>query len=236
MKHRLRALSGRYLSALKQHLNQGARANLEPAHGLGRRAVCLGLETLDLARIHEGALATLEASTSKDGLIQRAGDFFAEAISPIEATHRAALKAGASLNRLNDLLRRRKAHLAASNRSLKKGIARRRTAEAALKESAEHYKTLVEESLALQKRLQLLTHRIMSAQEGKRTQLSHELQDEIAQTLLGINVRLLTVKTGAGRNAEYLQKEIANTQRSVDISAKAIKRFARELGQRHHEP
>jgi signal transduction histidine kinase len=233
MKRRLRALSVRYLTALKRHLDRGPGANLEPAHGLGRRAVSLGLETLDLARIHEGALAALEASASKDGLIKRAGGFFAEAISPIEETHRAALAASARLNRLNHTLGRRTAHLAASNRSLKQGIAQRRTAEAALKEGAEHYKRLVEESLALQKRLQHLSHLILLAQEGKRKQLSHELQDEVAQTLLGINVRLLTVKTGAGRTAECLQKDIANTQRLVDVSAKAIKRFARELGKQH---
>ena len=82
--------------------------------------------------------------------------------------------------------------------------------------------------------MQHLTHRILSAQEDKRKKISHDLQDEIAQTLLGINVRLLTLKKAAGRNAKGLKKEIASTQRLVDKSVKTIERFAREFGN-HHE-
>jgi len=84
----------------------------------------------------------------------------------------------------------------------------------------------------LQKHLQHLTHRILSAQEDKRKKISHDLQDEIAQTLLGINVRLLTVKEAASRDAKSLNKEIASTQRLVDISARTVERFAREFEKR----
>jgi signal transduction histidine kinase len=235
MKRKLSALSGRYLAALRTHLKQSPRASLEPARRLGRQAVAIGLETLDVAKIHERALATLEASGSKDGIIERADIFFMETLSPIEETHRAALKASARLNRLNKKLGRRAVDLAASERSLQQGIARRKTAEAALKNSGEHYKTLLEESQALQKHLQHLAHRILSRQEDNRKKISHDLRDEIAQTLLGINVRLLTVKRAAGRNSNSLQKEIANTQRLVDMSVKTIERFAGEYG-KHHEP
>jgi signal transduction histidine kinase len=62
--------------------------------------------------------------------------------------------------------------------------------------------------------------------------MSHELQDEIAQTLLGINVRLLTVKRAAGLNDQSLQKEIASTQRMVGQSVQSINRFAHELERR----
>jgi len=34
--------------------------------------------------------------------------------------------------------------------------------------------------------LRRLTHRILTAQEAERKKISHELWDEIAQTLLGI--------------------------------------------------
>jgi signal transduction histidine kinase len=235
MKRKLTRLSQSYESALRKHLKQGPQASLQPARGLGRQAVAIGLETLDLARIHERALATLEASSSKDGLIRRADVFFTETLSPIEETHRAALKASTRLNRLNKLLGRRTADLAATHRVLKQGIARRKTVEAALRKSGDHHRTLLKESSALQKHLQRLTHQILSAQEDKRKKLSQELQDEIAQTLLGINVRLLTVKKAAGSNAESLQKEIVSTQRLVDKSVKSIERFARECG-KHHEP
>ena len=93
----------------------------------------------------------------------------------------------------------------------------------------------MKESRRLQKHLRHLTHQILSAQEDKRKKISRELQDEIAQTLLGINVRLLTLKKEAAINASGLKKEIASTQRLVEKSVKTMKRFAREFGNRMHE-
>jgi hypothetical protein len=182
MKRKLSALPGQYLAALQKHLRQGPRASLASARALGRQAVANRLETLDVARIHERALVTLAASGSgtKKGLNKRADSFFAEAIAPIEETHCAALKAGARLSQLNKTLSRRTGDLVASRRSLKQGIARRKTAEIALKKSGEHYRTLLEQSLALQKQSQQLAHQILSAQEDKRKEISQDLQDEIA--------------------------------------------------------
>ena len=57
-------------------------------------------------------------------------------------------------------------------------------------------------SLQLQKHLRQLTHRVLVAQEDERLKLSHELRDEIAQTLLGINVRLLLLKQAARSKAK----------------------------------
>jgi hypothetical protein len=230
MKSKSNALSRRYLAALGKHLKQSPGTNLEPARALGRKAVAIGLETLDLARIHEQALAALGVSGFKEALIKRAEVFFTEAITPIEQTHRAALETGAHLDRLNKALNHRTVDLAAANRSLKQGIARRKAVEAALKQSEEHYTKLLEESLALQKHLQHLAHRILSAQEAKRKKIRQNLQGEIAQTLLGIHVRLLTVKKAAGLKGKALQKEFASTQRLVDMSVKGIKQFAREFG------
>jgi signal transduction histidine kinase len=234
MKRKLSRLSQRYRASLREHLKQGPRSNLRPARGLGRQAVAIGLETLDLAGIHAEALAALEASSSRDGIIERAECFFTEAITPIEETHRAALKANVRLTQLKKRLGRRTMDLAASNQSLRQGIAQRKTVEEALKERGEHSKKLLKESLALQNHLQHLTHQILSAQEDKRKEIGRELQDEIAQTLLGINVRLLTLKKEAAVNAYGLQKEIASTQRLVDMSVKSIDQFAREFG-KHHE-
>jgi signal transduction histidine kinase len=233
MKRKLNAMSQQYVTALKKHLKQRPGGDLQAARGLGRQAVAIGLETLDVARIHEGALATLEGSSSKDGIIERASIFFAEAITPIERTHWAALKANARLRELNKTLGRRTVDLAASNRSLKQGIAQRKNVEKALKKSEQHSQKLLGESRRLQKHLQRLTHRIISAQEDNRKKVSHDLQDEIAQTLLGINVRLLTLKKESGLNAEGLQKEVASTQRLVDKSMKSIKGFARAFAKRH---
>ena len=234
MKRDLMALSQRYVAALKKHIKQRPRARPQPARALGRQALAIGLETLDVAKIHERALATLEASDSKDGIVERGNTFFAETITPIEEAYRAAIKDGARLNRLNKALCQRTVDLAASNQSLKRGIAQRKTVEAAVKKSGTHYKTLLTESQALQKHLQHLVRWTLSEQEDNRKKISHDLQDEIAQTLLGINVRLLTVKNAAGRNAMGLRNEIASTQRLVNRSVKTIERFAREYA-KHHE-
>ena len=107
MKRKLTALSRRYVAVLRKHLREGPRASLQPAYDLGCQAAALDLETLDMARIHKRALAALEASSSRDGVIKRAEIFFVEAITPIEKTHRAALKANARLKSVNQMLDRR---------------------------------------------------------------------------------------------------------------------------------
>src|ERR1035437_6018109 len=92
MKQKLIRLSQQYVTTLRRHLQPGARALPpgETALSLGRQMVACGLETLDLARMHEQALATLELSKSKNGEMKRAQIFFTEANAPIEATHRPA--------------------------------------------------------------------------------------------------------------------------------------------------
>ena len=125
-------------------------------------------------------------------------------------------------------------YLAASKWSLKRGIAQRKIAEEALKQSREHYKALLDESLAMQTHLRRLTHQILTAQEAERKKISHELRDEIAQTLLGIKVRLLTLKGAAKGGTASLKKEIANTQRLVRKSVRSINQFVHELDS--HQP
>lgn len=216
--------------ALRKHLRQGPCASLQPAVQFGRRAVLLGLETLELARIHERALTTLALSNSKNGLIKRAEMFFAEALTPIVETHRAAQQSKIQLHRLNETLSRRTVELAATHRQLKRGMVRRQSVEAALKKSGIHYTRLLKDSLQLQEGLRQLTHQVLVAQEDERKKISRELQDEIAQTLLGINVRLLSLKQEARLNTKGLKNEIASTQRLVVKSAKSVRRVAREFG------
>lgn len=229
MKRKLIQLSERYVAVLQKHLKEGPRASFRPALALGRRAVAIGLETLDLARIHDGALAKLEAASNRDGFVKRAKIFFTEAIIPIIETHRAARNGKIELNRLNETLTRRTLDLAATNRQLQRGIVRRKTVEAALKKSGEHYTKLLKESLQLQEGLRQLTHQVLAAHEDERKKISQELQDEIAQTLLGINVRLLNLKQEARTNTKGLKNEIASTQRLVLKSAKSMRRVAQEF-------
>src|SRR6266540_1702520 len=125
-----------------------------------------------------------------------------------EEKHRARMEAAAHLNRQNKALMQRTVQLAAANRHLKQGLVRRRTAEEALKKTGQHYAKLLRESNHHQKHLRHLTHQLLLAQEAERKKISRELHDEIAQTLLGINVRLLTLKNAAKGNTAKLRKEI----------------------------
>jgi hypothetical protein len=116
-------LARRYQSALSRYLKGGPAASLRPAVKLGREAIALGLETLDLTLIHEQALITqalpIRSVEVRARLVRRTGAFFAEAILPMEKTHRAAIEANIHLSELNQALSRRTRDLAASNRQLK---------------------------------------------------------------------------------------------------------------------
>jgi signal transduction histidine kinase len=230
MKQNLNGLSQRYVTALQRQLKQGPRASLQPALGLGREAVALGLETLDLARIHEQALATLGLANIKNGFTKLAEIFFTEANTLIEETHHAARQTKAHLSRVMATLGRRTAELAASNRQLEKGVCRRKLMEDDFAKRGRHHQKCLEESLELQKRLRQLTHQVIAAQEDERKKISRALQDEIAQTLLGINVRLLSLKQEARSNSKGFKKEIASTQRLVAKSARSVRQAGRKIG------
>ena len=133
------------------------------------------------------------------------------------------------LDRLNVTLNRRTLELAAANRQLQRGILRRKSVEGALKKSGTHYTKLLKESLQLQEGLRQLTRQVLASQEEERRKISLELQNEIAQTLLGINVRLLSLKQEARNNTKGLKNEIASTQRLVVKSAQSVRRAAREF-------
>jgi signal transduction histidine kinase len=229
MKQTTIRFSQRYLAALRKHLQPGVAAGPQAALALGRRAVVLALETLGMAQIHEASLAALNVSPEKKRLTKRAQRFFNEAIIPILATHRTANESRIALKPMNKMPGRFTDDLAVTERQLKPGNVHRATAAAALKTAAENQARLLKESLALQDDWRRLTHQVLTAQEDERKHLSGELRDEIAQTLLGINVRLLSLKQCGQSDLNGLKNEIANTQRLVVKSAKSVRRFAQEL-------
>lgn len=229
MKQKTIEFSHGYVAALRKHLKPASLAGLHPALKLGREAVSLGLETLELARIHEQSLISLELFNHTSALSKRAETFFAEAHSQIEDTHRAARETKVQLSQLEEALGQSTEELSDCNRQLQRGFARRKLMEDAAEKKRKQHNKCLEESLELQKRLRLLTHRVISAQEDDRKKISHELQDEIAQTLLGINVRLLSLKEESRVNSKGLKSEIASTQRLVVKSAQSVARYAREL-------
>ncbi len=230
MKQKLIRLSRRYLSALRKHLEPGSRNGSHPALALGRQAVVLELEILGLARIHEESLATLDIPPGKKGHLKQAQLFFNEAITPIMETHQVARESRVTLNRMSEMLGRCTGQLAATNQQLKHGIVQRRTAEAALKTAGVDYARLLKESLRLQDGLRQLTHQVLRAQEDERKKISHELQDNVAQALLGINVRLCSLKHEARTSNKGFKNDIASTQRLVAKSAKFVQMVVGRLG------
>jgi len=222
-----------YQAALRQYLKQGSGGSCAPALRLGRRAMKQGLETLDVALIHEQALInhvfTLRTPGERTRTVRRARAFFAEAIVPLEETHRSAIQINKDMIRLNQALSRRTQDLAASNRELMGEIARRHVVETTLRKSEQQSRLLLDQSQHLQEQMKRLSRRILLIQEEERRKISRELHDVIAQVLTGINVRLATLKVDATANRKSLATSITRTQRLVERSVNIVHQFAREL-------
>jgi signal transduction histidine kinase len=212
MKHVHPGFSDRYLSALRQHLEQRTGPNGDRAHGLGRAALASGVGIRELAEMHERAAIALKSSA---GFIRRQResrrrlrDFFAHALMPLAAAQLATYTADQNLEQRNETLRRH---------------------SAALQRGKVRYRKLFLESLAMQRKLRQLTRQILSAQEEERKRISRELHDEVVQTLVGINVQLSALGRGASSGLNTLKAKIVRTQRLVEKSVKAVHRFALEL-------
>lgn len=222
-----------YEGTLRRHLKSGTRLSLKHAQKLGRKAAGMGLETLELARIHEQALARLtlpgKSEEGKHEMTRRSALFFAEAITPIERNHRIARESEVQLGRANVTLHERTKELATSNFRLKREIAERRTAEGALRKSEQHSRELLQQSRTMQDQLRLLSRELLLAQEEERKRISRELHDVIAQTLTSISLQLETLKANASTNSKELEREITRTQLLVEKSVNIVHRFAREL-------
>ncbi len=219
-----------YHTALRRYLRQRLRGRLPPraARSLGRSAVSLGLDTRDLARVHDRAVAALATARplsngrNGSGPLTQPALFFLGALAPIEQTHQAAQRTAGQARRLEGMLRARTTALAVTQREMRREIAKRKTGERRLVRGAQHYRMLVAQS-------RRLAHQVQSAQEEERKEISRELHDEVAQILAGINVQLAALKEAAAINDRSLRQRIAQTQRLVEQSVEAVHRYAREL-------
>jgi signal transduction histidine kinase len=232
----LNLLAKSYAKALKEHLGADAGSAMKAAHGVGAEAISLGVETLGLAQIHETALAAALVDcppNKREATTERAAAFFAEANKVIEDTHAAARSSEAELTQMNLTLDQSALDLEQSQRELRAGITERISAEAALKTSEQHYAQLLKEARRLEEHLREVSRKILAANEDERRRMSVQLQDEIAQTLLSIHVRLNALKKEVAANHAGITDEIATTQRLVEASMLTIQRYAREFGIPH---
>lgn len=230
-------LTADYQAALRNHVEKDSPATLKAADGLGRTAVKLGFETLRMANMHEQALAVLlpgEPSPNKqEELSRKASAFFAEAIMPIEGTHLAAQVDREDFEQLNTNLKQRTEDLAELNRELKVQIDERKSAESALEAREYSSSQLLKDSQLLEQNLKEMTRKILSATENERHAMSLRLNDEIAQTLLGINIRMIALKNKIDINHLNHNHEIDMIQQLVGDSAEMIKRLAHEFSVKH---
>lgn len=98
-----------YGAALNEYLAQGGEEALHQAYRIGREALDAGLGLLDVAGMHQRALAAVleDAIGQPEEMRQRldmAHGFLAESLSPFELFHLGSREANAALRRLNMIM------------------------------------------------------------------------------------------------------------------------------------
>lgn len=197
-------LSEAYLAAVKAYVLQAPEGDLASAREVGCLATQFGGKAANFAKFHALSLAMFAlprySGSDAEELAARATTFYTEAVS--------AMEAGTELN--GDTL--------PTN-----------TDEHDVNADGENSVLLLEKSRLLESRLQEHARKIMASNALERKQLSLVLQDEIAQTLLGLQMTLLALNKEATSNHDHLVNEINTTQRLVGESVQTITRFAREF-------
>ena len=231
MKRTSTRMAQQYEAALRNYLKRDGQPRLRLAQAVGKLAVALGLRALDLARLHDQALSKFGPAVTQNPIPgHRADAFFAEVFTELEQTTAPARKAAVRSEQLNKQQLERTIDPVSSSRIRKQGFAGRKALKDALKKKTGHCASLVAESRGLQRSLQSLTRRLLSAQENERSTMSKTLHDNVAQAMLGIQIRLAHLKKEAARNTTGLKKELTITQRLVRKSVQTLERVAGKLG------
>lgn len=231
MKNPLSQFSRLYESALANYLNDGNRLAEGSIDKISKRANLLKLKSLDIAAIHEQLLVheLLPKSTTRGrvSLVRHAGTFFAAVVTDVKKS-----KAGrypVDLEKMIALLSVRNVELALAKQRLDLDIVRHQKVEVVLRQSQLDCLKSLKESEVLRVQLKELSRKVIGIQEEERKKISRELHDVIAQALLGINVRLATLKVEAGAKAKGLNRNITEMQKVITKSANIIYQFARGL-------
>src|SRR5690242_14325954 len=90
-------LAQQYEGALRKFVKLGSPTGLPLARAAGKKAAALGLRALDLARLHDRALAKFGPRVTRVGAPHRPDAFFAEAFARLEQGSSGARKTAARL-------------------------------------------------------------------------------------------------------------------------------------------
>ena len=212
-------LASQYAIGLQGYLAQEEERLLVQAYEVGRKLLRRGLGLLDLACIHQQALASCRFPSWPTGEKARAHNaaesFLMAALAPFEAAHRGFREANLRLHQLNEALQHRNAELAAMTRELE--------------HSEQHYRELFEQARLMEEDFRNLSNQILHVQEEERGRLSRELHDEVGQTLALMDLNLALLKKSGTAEASVLQQKIADTQHLLATTRETVHRFAREL-------
>ena len=183
------SFEGSYKAALGRHLR--AAKGSAGSTTIGRLARSMGIETLELARIHDRVVSDLKPSP---GSTSRQESFFTGAVLPIEEEHCGSSEALVSCARLAARLGRRTGELASARTRLLHEVARKKSLQDELKRSVRKQGDSNEHASFMEARLRRLAHRLLTAHEEERRRLSRDLHDAIGQELIQINVGLADPK------------------------------------------
>jgi signal transduction histidine kinase len=218
---------------LRRYLSEQQEKLLQQAYELGRGAIARGLGVLDVARLHQRALASclppVLPGKIKSRTLKAAETFFMETLSPFEAAHRGFRKANLELRQVNQSLEQRNAELDRINRALAREVRQRKRTEKALRQSEDHYRQLFRHARLMQENLRSLSQRILHAQEEERKRISRELHDEVGQALTAASTGLEMLQRNGVADARQLKKKIVDTQNFLAQTMDLVHRFAREL-------
>jgi len=117
----------------------------------------------------------------------------------------------------------------AANTKLKREIARRKKVEAALKKSEVSIRRLLAESRKMQQQLRDMSRRILLVQEEQRKEISRELHDQIAQTLVGINIHMTAFANAVEVEPRSIARAAKPIRRLIEKAVRTVHQFARDL-------
>ena len=214
-----RSLSTQYAVQLQDFLAKEEERFLVQAYELGRKILGRGLGLLDLARIHQQALASCRFPTwpagEKERVHNAAESFLMAALAPFEAAYRGFRESNLRLQQLNEALQHRNAELAAMTHELE--------------QSENHYRQLFAQARLMEEELRNLSNQILHVQEEERSRLSRELHDEVGQALALMDLNLAILRKNRTVRRTLLQEKIADTQHLLAATRETVHRFAREL-------